>query len=608
MKKFIRIKIKHLIFIPIFLFVIFPNLLYFSAKTIFNNDGYIGGNLARDYSYGLLKLYSVWPKIPSYKGEADYMMGKCIYSTATKNKNRYIKDNSSPKAFVTGNSIPNDLLVRGEDEYNLAINYFENSLHNLNEGEYYGRTIIALCNLYLDRGNAGKALDLINNGLNHNDEKVRLASTISNISFLIRTGDKLKALNIAKDLKEKYNYNITNNIYIDMLYANDIFDEIRQIFKSTNNDLDISTQSNNEKLITTYYKEVDTLKASGFNSYRNEHYKINVGGTIIEGRMTYGGNPIPNALVGLNFYDNGNSSGEFVKATYTDKDGYYKFTNIPNNKYSITVNTPLYILDNWVPSYINTGNQNSEVIIIEIDSNKVIYNIDLKERVKLQNNNGEKLTGDFYTLKWSEVEGAASYKIRISVDGGEYNNYGKNGIGYLEDYTNIKDTEFKLPLVNGSIMSIPYYDTYIESPKKKGINYIGFVDGRDIKVHVIPVDDSGKEIQNAFYEHYLMSAITLTPSKLKLNKGDSLMKAGKIEEAIDWYKNSILTEGYKKEYIYPLLKSLCINSITTSEDNKNFNILLSELYKINGNDQEIELYKSVYERGIYKNTNEAENK
>lgn len=76
-------------------------------------------------------------------------------------------------------------------------------------------------------------------------------------------------------------------------------------------------------------------------SVNNQH----IGTSTIEGKLTCGSNPIPYQLVTLSYDNSENDPFDREYITYTDKDGKYIFTNIPERKYYISASVPNYLFE-----------------------------------------------------------------------------------------------------------------------------------------------------------------------------------------------------------------------------------------------------------------------
>lgn len=604
MKKSFKIKIKYLILIPIFILIIFPNLLYIAAKGLFNNKGFIGDSLARDYSYGILKLYDKWPKLPSFDGDANYMMGKSVYYNFS-NNGSVSKDSSTPKNTI-GWENSNAVVNRTREDYEMAISYHEKGLDSSYKDLSAANNIVALCNLYLDGGHIDKAKAMIDKGLISQDEDVVLACQISNISFLIRTGEIKDAIIESEKLHEEFKFKITENIYIDTLYSVGEIDKAIELQKNQgfSNPHDTKLSSKTEKNIISVYNQLDTVKN------RNVYYDMgkeveasHLGTSTIEGNLTYGSNPIPYQLVTLGYNDGAEHTFNTEYITYTDKDGKYVFTNLPEGKYYLSASVPNYLFDKYSVGGVKNNNDNLFQIDINMDNSIITNNIKLIEKPKIQNEDGDNLSGDGYKIKWDSVEAVSSYSLDVYVSGGYYEEFNEP-YSFCLEYKGITDTEFTLPLVDGSIMSLPICDPNLKDYKNQGVNYLGSVDGREIRVKIVALDQNNQNIFNetgvwSFYEFTI-----LKPEKKKLNDGDKLMEKGKIQEGIKWYNTNIEKYGYEKEYIYPLLKNLCLKETVDEAEKEEFEKLLDELYKINNNEPEIKLYREIFDDGRHRKLGE----
>lgn len=604
MGKKVKLKIKHLLFIPLFLFIIFPNVLYFSAKVLFDGNEYIGDTPYRAYAYGLLKLYDSWPKVNSFKNSASYMMGKCVYSNIpikySIGYNSGYDDGKYPKLAITGNKICEEYISLSYDDYKESVEHFENVTKSGKSNAILGKSIINLTNLYLDGNEKEMACNLYANYINSNNDDVKLAARISEISYLSRIGNKEEALSKAEKLYKENNSIDIETLYLDMLLLNGELDEGYKITSDRGQvafNQEVFTFDN--KMIKEYYDELDSINSREL--FEDSFYmdnKLMSGKSIIKGRVTAGEKSIPYQKVKLyHFKKESFSYGNYL-VTYTDENGNYSFNNLKEDSYVVKVELPDYLRDEWILNYA-TYDLNNEFIDINNDES-IIKNIELVKKVKLLNEENDIMTGENYLLKWTPVEGAMSYDVNIYIPSGRLNE--NEGVQcYMATYSDITNTEYKLPLVDGSLMSSiylydSYYDKIFHSFRDEPVNILGPIDGRDIYVQIVPKD----KLKNAMQGYRcgrlnINNVFTLKSTKKSLNNGDELIIEGKVSEGIEWFKERIAEEGYKKEYIYPILKYYILKSNSTEKDKIDYLYYLEELYKLNYDKSEMKMYKWMYE-------------
>ena len=415
-----------------------------------------------------------------------------------------------------------------------------------------------------------------------------------------RIGNKEEALSKAEKLYKENNSIDIETLYLDILLLNGELDEGYKITSDRGQvafNQEVFTFDN--KMIKEYYDELDSINSRElFEDIFYMDNKIMSGKSIIKGRVTAGEKSIPYQKVKLyNFKKESFSYGNYL-VTYTDENGNYSFNNLKEDSYVVKVELPDYLRDEWILNYA-TYDLNNEFIDINNDES-IIKNIELVKKVKLLNEENDIMTGENYLLKWTPVEGAMSYDVNIYIPSGRLNE--NEGVQcYMATYSDITNTEYKLPLVDGSLMSSiylydSYYDKTLHSFRDEPVNILGPIDGRDIYVQIVPKD----KLKNAMQGYRcgrlnINNVFTLKSTKKSLNNGDELIIEGKVSEGIEWFKERIAEEGYKKEYIYPILKYYILKSNSTEKDKIDYLYYLEELYKLNYDKSEMKMYKWMYE-------------
>lgn len=577
MKGKIRVKIKHLIFIPIFIFVIFPNLLYFIGRVMFMNEKeYFYGNLVvKPYSYGIFELYTKLPKISFFDGNAYFYMGRLKYdynvSVATNGGNE-----------VTGN-YNLDL-----GTYEEAVKLHEKGLEKSN-GRDYSLNATALFNLYMERGEREKAEKIIEDSLKNESWKKNSAGKVLKIHLAIIDGDMEEAIKayretekIVKNLKfEKFPLKISD---YEGVYSKDRLNLGDKLYLANEKDFILELEDT-----------MNINKIYSYNEIMGENSNLE-GKNTIKGKITIEGKPVKYrpVIIGISKF-NGfvykdnlfHSQGEVV---YTDEEGNYEIKNVPNMEYVNIV--PLLTKEQAL-------NNTVEYTVVKNVKGDKTYNCNLNYEKKLNIYTDEEFEaeGDSFDISFDKVEGADKYQVNLIF----IEKFYSQSASFITT-----ENKIKIPLLNGSFSTMVGFDekrsgeeiftenSFLGRYKKDTIDFINVMAIKEV---------DGEEI--VMNSNIIKTKIT---SKEKaLNEGEKLIQKGKVDEGIKWIEQKINEEGYKSEYIYPLIyiTSNCGNYIkfeNEEEKNKKINmvkesekILLDKLYKINKNKYEIMYFKELYE-------------
>ncbi|MGL4850501.1 MAG: tetratricopeptide repeat protein [Clostridium sp.] len=591
----IKLKVKHLIIIPIILFIIIPNLLYFVGRTMFSIGWqFDSGITTREYSYGVLNLYTKWPKVLSpFEGEAYFYMGRTKYDYNI----QYVSNGFEQ---VIGGQIP-------FGSYEDALKLHEKGLKN-SEGLDYSLNSVALFNLYMEKGEVEKAKGIIEDSLKKESYKENSAGKVLDIQLKIMEGNIDEAKKLYKEYyKESRNGIVEKMLSIDMDYYN----------VDKRNLGDKMKFYNEKSFLQELGDTINVPRVYELVKYDNEGKgeKI-VGDVTIKGKITLEGKPLKYVpiivgQVGFSEYTSSLSYGQVNgNIIYTDENGNYEIKKMPEME--ITNVSPILSVDIGEKYF-------TEEKYLENTKNNKIYevNLDYKERMKIDVDENLKLEGNKFDINFEKVEGADYYYTSLMFI---------DGISGMHEGIKTKENKVSVPLINGSFGTFKTYirreylmDTRDEADIIGGgepVMEMGQIDetsygGRYKKDEIDYVEVKAIKIVNG--KEIIINSnrikTNIEGKEVKENEGIKLLNEGKIEEGEEFLLNKIKEEGYRPEYIYPLIRlntnhytfdySMNLKEFYTKERldkaKKSEEVLLKELYKINENKDEISYLKGEYE-------------
>lgn len=593
MKKKIKIKVKHIIFIPIIVFILIPNLLFLIGNTMANSDIYLSSirRDLKDFSYGILKFYTIYPKVLSpYEGEAYYNLANLKYD---------LGDYMATSNYYNGiryNSLKFDTL----ENLNEAIDIEKKAL-DYKKSNSFSKNVINLLKLYVEKGDIKSGEKLVEDFLKEEDFNLKLSGEIGKLYLLHITNNKKEAKTFGEGLSKKYNNDVFNEFNYNVLegaaedYTFYNYDEFGKPLLDNKNKF-ITKALNETKLINKeiYFSE-DNLKSSAFDVKSKEEYYN--GKNKLKGRVTFNGEPLkyrPVIIGGSNDFvfdtylrDTPISHTDFI--TYTDKDGYYEFNNIPNLKDDLYISC---IIPKFLGAKSNILNLADKKIDLK-EGKENIFNIELNKAIQFKEPGVKNLEGDEYTIEFFKVNNAKSYRVSLNYtcDYGN-NNKSLEGVGNRNIYT-VKDNKLKIPLKDGALISQYYRKPILEDDGYKYLENVGLIKEGEIVVSVEALDKDSNVINSSsnFMEGNKDYGLILKGKEKELNKGEELFLDKRFEEGVDWFLNRIKDEGFKKEYLYPLIY-LSFNEENYIKKEKCKN-LIEELYKINKNKSEYDYFNQL---------------
>ncbi|WP_297629746.1 hypothetical protein [uncultured Clostridium sp.] len=599
MRKKLKVKVKHLIIIPILVFIILPNILYFTGRVLFVWNKPIGRSeiTTRVYSYGVLNLYTKWPKILSpFEGMAYYSMGATKYN----HKGKYI---TNGKRGISG-FIPAEF-----GDYEDGLKLYKKGLET-SKGTSFSINTMAIFNMYMNRGNIEEAEKILENSLKRKNLKENAAGKILRVQLAIIENDIEKAKNYYSEVKEIVSIpDIERILYEakeeDYYYRNEqkMIGEKIEVF-------------NEKRLLSALGSSINVLQIEPIYEVRenkdgSQTQVFLKGDSKVSGRITLDGVGMGNipVIVGnvlySGYYFQDGFSQVWGQVVYTDKDGYYEAKNIPSiDKLNVSPVIDVQLGKEYVEE---------EKDIEKIEKGKE-YKLDLnfRKRMNINIDKNLKLDGDSFEINFDKVEGADYYSIELM--------FIENSAGYTE-FFETKENKVKIPLLEGSLTPFRapierkrmINEECEETGKEKKtlqtvmeLNYSGRFKENTIKA--IAVRGIKKIGDNEYTLNSQRIETNIRSKSYKVTQGAKLLDEEKYEEGEKWFKEKIDEEGYKKEYIYPLIW-LAVRYEYLDQNKKEFyteerllktkkmeKILLKELYKINENKDEIAYFKNEFEQ------------
>lgn len=598
MRKKIRIKVKYLIIIPIVIFIILPNILYFAGRSLFIWNKPVGRNeiTTRVYSYGILNLYTKWPKVLSpFEGMAYYSMGVTKYDY----KGKYI---TNGKRDVVG-YIPVQF-----GTYEEGMELYKKGLKESNNSASYSLNVTALFNMYMNRGEIENAKKIMKESLNRENFKENSAGKILEIQLAIIENDIERARKYYKEVEK----------VVSIQGIEKILDEKKEDYYYTDREKKIGEKIeifNERSLLTGLGNSINMIQVEPvYEIEENEdgtQSRIFIkGDSKVRGRITIEGKPMGNipVIVGnvlfSGYYFQEISNQIWGEVVYTDKDGYYEVDNIPSmDKLNVSPIIDIEIAREYIEA---------EKDIQKVEKGKEYeLNLDLKKRMNINIDKNLKLEGNSFEINFDKVEGADYYSVELM--------FIENGGGYAE-YFETEKNKVKIPLLEGSftlfrrtvkrkkIVEGDISEDENESKKTlqtvSELNYSGRYKEDTIKA--ISVRAIKRNGDNEYTLNSQRIETNIKSKNYEVTKGAKLLDEEKYEEGEIWLKEKIEKEGYKREYIYPLIW-INLRDGFYEEDRDKFytkerliktkkeeKILLKELYKINENKDEIRYFENKF--------------
>ncbi|MGL5068237.1 MAG: tetratricopeptide repeat protein [Sarcina sp.] len=357
----IKIKVKYIIYLALTILLVIPNIIMGAAALAYNYDIKNTGNIDEIpkgyYFQGLLNLYVNMPKISPFEDVAYYYMGVNEYNYKT-----------SPVTFgvnvamgSNGNVYFNDKGIAN------AIEYHKKGLKEGQGSSYYIKNFNALMGLYFEVQDFKSAQELIDSVKHESNDLIRSYAYLNEGAMYLKQGGYDKAIKSFEKMGIKTI--ASKNAYIGDAYklkgdnkkANKYY-ELDHIAKSKKLDKNASYKDD----LSLPYMNKDLNQGISYSKdiYQNiisDKYRGSV-----EGKFIYNGVPMTGATIYLSKEEilylgnpgeiDTSSSRENIYA-YVQEDGSFKFNNIPEGKYYVSMALPRskYVEADVTWSYINNN-------------------------------------------------------------------------------------------------------------------------------------------------------------------------------------------------------------------------------------------------------------
>lgn len=547
--KVIRVKVKTILLSVVMIFITIPYVMYFIGLTGYGSDIYINGNKLSTYTVGALKIYDKWPTIKFNKGKTNYLLGMSNY-------------NYNEELFVshTNGSYSSMEKYSNKEQALIAKSYFGKGINLGENSDYYKYNINALINLEMTLGNNERALELIENAKDSEEEEIYGVGILNEVVYYAKTGDYERALEICNEntVKIPILYKYINTIsYMNndfkLLSANreNLFESNESGYWQEKNIMQNSIIDHRIIADISFISNIDIMDSSNSKnelvfdeSYYNSLKYGNISGTVVSK-----GEPVPNAKVvlgvgeGLKISSIGANnlsllSEDFYKeqVTYTNSKGEFIFNDvIVASGYSVGVYLPSIYGDKVVAKQ---PKERPIISVVEGETSNVDIVFNSMVNVIAVEEDAEK---DEIVVTYDSVEGADGYALSIGFDG---------RVAYTGIITS--ENEMRVPLTKGSMQSFSTYrwsedgELGIETDAK---DLLGFINGEEVSIGVLAYDSYGNLISTSRYGEKVIKL-----KKKTLNEGEKLVLQGKEKEGYNWIYNKLLEEPMNKEYIYPIMR------------------------------------------------------
>ena len=361
MKK-IKIKVKYIIYLAMTILLIIPNMIIGGAAMAYNYDVKNTGNIDEIpkgyYFQGLLNFYVNMPKISPFNDVAYYYMGVNEYNYKT-----------SPVTFGVNVAMGSNGNVYFNDEgIENAIEHHKKGMENVVSNNYYIKNMNALMGLYFEIGDFSSAQKLVDELKYSENDLMRSYAWLNEGAMYIKQEGYDEAIKSFEnmDIEEIVNKNAYigdayklkgDNEKANEYYMHDYIVRSKNLGQQTDYKENLSLPYMNKELSQTMNQ---------LNSIENVYENIipNKYRGSIDGKFIYNGIPMVGATIYLSkeeilYFGNPgeidvSSNRESIYA-YVQEDGSFRFNNIPEGKYYVSIAIPRskYVQANVAWSYIN---------------------------------------------------------------------------------------------------------------------------------------------------------------------------------------------------------------------------------------------------------------
>lgn len=522
MRKRIKIKIKHLIFIllGVFLtvFFILPNALFIYAQAMEK------GNV--EVSKVFYKRYISMFPFGSKKTEALYNLAqKIVPSDGFYNRYKiYTTGFGGGGVFVTNEMISN------------AAGYYREILNEHKKSEYYIRAYNSLINLYYMSGMFDEAEKLVTEGLKSEREDLKLTASKYRILGMIIAGSYEDGRIIGESLIDKGKAD--PDIYMlmgDINFYDRNLDDALKFYNEAKSMVKWTPSGAGQRFTMGYYEDVLPDGRIRIIEKIKSGYE---GSSSIHGKVEINGKAVPFAYVYLKDEKDGDmnsigNEGSKISAI-TDYKGEYVMPYLPEGNYILGVGiTPAY-LDNTLfktPKegffHLNKG-ESKEYNFIFVPPMKLIKPLGA---VVPQNNKVE--------IEWEKVEGAAYYIARLVVFEDPVKEDGGGSYAGVSASDKITDTRFTLDINKLNIKTTGFMmnDEGVLNPQA----YLGVLyPGSRVPFSIEAFDKYGSLIKSSvpMKLNFKDMAVVYMPQE-GLTEGDALVLQKKPAEAVKSYEEDL---------------------------------------------------------------------
>jgi len=516
----VRIKVKHLIYIllgtVIAVFFILPNALFIYAEAVEKSSV--------ETSKVFYKRYISMFPFGARRAEALYNLAQKIVPSEGYDS-RY-------KIYTTGSGGGGTLIT--SEMVNNCITYYDEILKNYKDSEYYRKAYGGLLDTYMMGGMFDKAGKLISEGLDSQNEEIRVLSSKYRMLYLLIG----RQYSEAEKIGQKYIDENKADFDIYMLMG-----DINFYDRNSNEALKYYEKAKDMLAWTTGMPRVSSTMGYNVDVYPYNRIevinRINAGyygeGSI-KGRIMINGKPAPFVYVYLKDEKDGNINAigdeRMCINAVTDFDGYYEIPGLPEGSYVLGAGVPMPYLDNTLFQAPKEG-------YFHLDKGEVKeYNFTFVPPMKLIKPNGTVTPVDNKVeLEWDKVDGAVYYMVcAVEFEKPGVMEGSSAGISVGD---RIYDTRFTIDIdkANMEITGFMMDDKGMVNPQA----YLGaFYPGSTVPVYIEAYDRYGSRVKSTvpIRKNFKDMTVINVPGE-GLTESDRLILDRKPEDAVKSYEKDL---------------------------------------------------------------------
>jgi len=512
----IRIKVKHLLYIALGLFLtvfyLLPNAMFIYAEAMEKRD--------IEASKVYYKRYIEMFPFGGRRAEALYNLAQSIVPDYNV-RGRYIiyADCSSWGDMITSDMIKN------------ASVYYKKILEEYKDTKYYEKAYGSLIGTYILGGMFDEANNLIEKGLRSENEGVVLAASKYKMLYLIvgreyGEAEKIGCKYMDEGLADADIYMLMGDINF---YSRDL-EEALEYYNRAEERTRWQMGGSQDEFKMGYYKEARPESSIDVVKRMMGGYS---GNNIVKGKVTVNGKPAPFVQVYLKDEEKISSIGyedRYIKAI-TDFNGYYEIPSVPDGGYTVGIGISPVLLEDTryqTPAegyfYLEGGEEKE-------------YDFTFSSTMKLIKPKGNVIPVDGKVeVQWEEVEGASYYLLRLvmfetSENSSSYVTFSADDRIFGTSYT------MNIDALNMRSSGFMIDDEGRYNPQA----YMGvFHPGSSVPIFVEAYDSRGNMIKSSVPMRLNFDEMTvINIHEEGLTEGDKLILERKPEEAIESYKSDL---------------------------------------------------------------------